>query len=160
MHIIRGFYWAWSIGLLLGITLADIFFDWDEKGFLMRQIMPRDKCASETAFYRQICFGSAAYWLSKWIIKHWSFGKVGLPDLLFFFTTPITDQIDLKTCFGCAPQMFLSAMIDPCLLFPGDRLNGIFWWYLWGFWIYLDKCFAHSCSAPALIGVKLSLVVR
>ena len=51
MHILLGDFTGHGLSAAIGaLPLADIFFDWTKKGFLMRQIIPEYKRASKRNF--------------------------------------------------------------------------------------------------------------
>lgn len=124
MHILLGDFTGHGLSAAIGaLPLADIFFDWTKKGFLMRQIIPEINARLKGILPPNM-FCSAAFIDIKVNNKSIEVWNGGLPDLLFFSqaeSKPI--RFSSKNLpLGVLPPDVFECQIDPMSFVPGDRL--------------------------------------
>ena len=124
MHILMGDFTGHGLSAAIGaLPLADIFFDWTKKGFLMRQIIPEINARLKGILPSNM-FCSAAFIDIKVNNKSIEVWNGGLPDLLFF---PQAADKPIRFHSKNLPLGVLSSdafecQIDPVSFKPGDRL--------------------------------------
>ncbi|WP_392384947.1 SpoIIE family protein phosphatase [Marinomonas primoryensis] len=153
MHILLGDFTGHGLSAAIGaLPLADIFFDWTKKGFLMRQIIPEINARLKGVLPANM-FCSAAFIDVKVNNKSIEVWNGGLPDLLFFSQAadkPI--RLTSKNLpLGVLPPDVFECQIDPMSFVPGDRLMA----FSDGIYEASDlsgKMFCHSVLAPLYRG--------
>jgi CheY-like chemotaxis protein len=153
MHILLGDFTGHGLSAAIGaLPLADIFFDWTKKGFLMRQIIPEINARLKGVLPANM-FCSAAFIDVKVNNKSIEVWNGGLPDLLFFSQAadkPI--RLTSKNLpLGVLPPDVFECQIDPISFVPGDRLMA----FSDGIYEASDlsgKMFCHSVLAPLYRG--------
>ncbi|QUX92812.1 response regulator [Marinomonas sp. A3A] len=124
MHILLGDFTGHGLSAAIGaLPLADIFFDWTKKGFLMRQIIPEINARLKGILPSNM-FCSAAFIDIKVNNKSIEVWNGGLPDLLFL---PQNAGKPVRFTSKNLPLGVLSAdafecQIEPMSFAPGDRL--------------------------------------
>ncbi|WP_369922569.1 PP2C family protein-serine/threonine phosphatase [Marinomonas polaris] len=153
MHILLGDFTGHGLSAAIGaLPLADIFFDWTKKGFLMRQIIPEINARLKGILPSNM-FCSAAFIDIKVNNKSIEVWNGGLPDLLFF---PQNADRPVKLTSKNLPLGVLSpdtfeCQIDPMSFVPGDRLMA----FSDGVYEALDlsgQMFCHSVLNPLYQG--------
>ncbi len=124
MHLLLGDFAGHGLSAAIGaLPLADIFFDWTKKGFLMRQIIPEINARLKKILPSNM-FCSAAFidiQVNNSSIEVWN---GGLPDLLFFSQRarrPIRLASNNLPLGVLSPDAF-ECQIDPISFVTGDRL--------------------------------------
>lgn len=153
MHILLGDFTGHGLSAAIGaLPLADIFFDWTKKGFLMRQIIPEINARLKGVLPANM-FCSAAFIDVKVNNKSIEVWNGGLPDLLFFSQAadkPI--RLTSKNLpLGVLPPDVFECQIDPMSFVPGDRLMA----FSDGIYEALDlsgQMFCHSVLSPLYRG--------
>lgn len=124
MHILLGDFTGHGLSAAIGaLPLADIFFDWTKKGFLMRQIIPEINARLKSILPSNM-FCSAAFIDIKVNNKSIEVWNGGLPDLLFFpqnTDKPIRFPSKNLPLGVLSPDAF-ECQIDPMSFASGDRL--------------------------------------
>jgi len=124
MHLLLGDFTGHGLSAAIGaIPLADIFFDWTRKGFLMRQIIPEINARLKSVLPENM-FCSAAFIDIKVNNKSIEVWNGGLPDLLFFSQNknkPLKLNSNNLPLGVLSPDMF-ECQIDTVSFVPGDRL--------------------------------------
>jgi CheY-like chemotaxis protein len=153
MHILLGDFTGHGLSAAIGaLPLADIFFDWTKKGFLMRQIIPEINARLKGVLPANM-FCSAAFIDVKVNNKSIEVWNGGLPDLLFFSQAadkPIRLTSKNLPLGVLSPDVF-ECQIDPMSFVPGDRLMA----FSDGIYEASDlsgKMFCHSVLAPLYRG--------
>jgi CheY-like chemotaxis protein len=153
MHLLLGDFTGHGLSAAIGaLPLADIFFDWTKKGFLMRQIIPEINARLKSVLPSNV-FCSAAFIDIKVNNKSIEVWNGGLPDLLFFSeNSDIPMRLASKNLpLGVlSPDMFES-QIDLVSFTPGDRLMA----FSDGVYEALDSSgnmFCHSILKPLYNG--------
>ncbi|KZN12927.1 fused response regulator/phosphatase [Marinomonas sp. TW1] len=124
MHLLLGDFTGHGLSAAIGaLPLADIFFDWTKKGFLMRQIIPEINARLKSILPANM-FCSAAFVDIKVNNKSIEIWNGGLPDLLFFSQqSKIPARFESKNLpLGILPPDVFECQIDPVTFVPGDRL--------------------------------------
>lgn len=124
MHILLGDFTGHGLSAAIGaLPLADIFFDWTKKGFLMRQIIPEINARLKSILPSNM-FCSAAFIDIKVNNKSIEVWNGGLPDLLFFpqNTSKPVRFTSKNLPLGVLPPEQFECQIDPMSFTPGDRL--------------------------------------
>jgi len=124
MHLLLGDFTGHGLSAAIGaLPLADIFFDWTKKGFLMRQIIPEINARLKGILPPNM-FCSAAFIDIKVNNKSIEIWNGGLPDLLFFSqeeNKPV--RFTSKNLpLGVLPPDVFTCQIDPISFSSGDRL--------------------------------------
>ncbi|BFM49314.1 SpoIIE family protein phosphatase [Marinomonas sp. THO17] len=149
MHILLGDFTGHGLSAAIGaLPLADIFFDWTKKGFLMRQIIPEINTRLKTILPANM-FCSAAFVDIKVNNKSIEIWNGGLPDLLFFSQQSMAPQRfpSKNLPLGILHPDEFECQIDPITFIPGDRLVV----FSDGVYEALDKSgvmFCHSILDP------------
>ena len=124
MHLLLGDFAGHGLSAAIGaLPLADIFFDWTKKGFLMRQIIPEINARLKNILPANM-FCSAAFidiQVNNSSVEIWN---GGLPDLLFFSQSakkPIRLASNNLPLGVLSPDAF-ECQIDPISFVTGDRL--------------------------------------
>ncbi|MCB5161968.1 SpoIIE family protein phosphatase [Marinomonas algarum] len=124
MHILLGDFTGHGLSAAIGaLPLADIFFDWTKKGFLMRQIIPEMNARLKGVLPENM-FCRAAFIDIKVNNKSVEVWNGGLPDLLFFpqgADTP-TRLSSKNLPLGVLSEEAFVCHIDPMSFTPGDHL--------------------------------------
>lgn len=124
MHLLLGDFTGHGLSAAIGaLPLADIFFDWTKKGFLMRQIIPEINARLKSVLPSNV-FCSAAFIDVKVNNKSVEVWNGGLPDLLFFSekqSTP-TRLVSKNLPLGVLSPDVFECQIDMMSFTPGDRL--------------------------------------
>lgn len=145
MHLLLGDFTGHGLSAAIGaLPLADIFFDWTSKGFLMRQIIPEINARLKGVLPSNM-FCSAAFIDIKVNNKSVEIWNGGLPDLLFFSKD---DNVPIRLASKNLPLGVLlpdafECQIDTLSFNPGDRLIA----FSDGIYEALDlsgKMFCHS----------------
>ncbi|RBO83228.1 fused response regulator/phosphatase [Marinomonas aquiplantarum] len=124
MHLLLGDFTGHGLSAAIGaLPLADIFFDWTKKGFLMRQIIPEINARLKSILPANM-FCSAAFVDIKVNNKSIEIWNGGLPDLLFFSQqSKAPARFESKNLpLGILPPDVFECQIDPVTFVPGDRL--------------------------------------
>ena len=149
MHLLLGDFTGHGLSAAIGaLPLADIFFDWTKKGFLMRQIIPEINARLKSILPANM-FCSAAFVDIKVNNKSIEIWNGGLPDLLFFSQqSQVPQRFESKNLpLGILPPDVFECQIDPVTFVPGDRLVV----FSDGVYEALDKSgtmFCHSVLDP------------
>lgn len=153
MHLLLGDFTGHGLSAAIGaLPLADIFFEWTKKGFLMRQIIPEINARLQAVLPPNM-FCSAAFIDIKVNSKSIEVWNGGLPDLLFFSqdkgapTRLVSKNLPLGVL---SPDVF-ECQIDPVPFVPGDHLMA----FSDGVYEALDlsgKMFCHSILKPLYNG--------
>lgn len=153
MHILLGDFTGHGLSAAIGaLPLADIFFDWTRKGFLMRQILPEINARLKNILPANM-FCSAAFIDVKVNNKSIEIWNGGLPDLLFFPSAadkPVRFSSKNLPLGVLSPDAF-ECEIDPISFVPGDRLVA----FSDGVYEALDssgQMFCHSVLHPLYQG--------
>lgn len=124
MHLLLGDFTGHGLSAAIGaIPLADIFFDWTKKGFLIRQIIPEINARLKSILPPNM-FCSAAFidiTVNNKSIEVWN---GGLPDLLFFSqneSKPMRLRSNNLPLGVLSPDVF-ECQIDSVSFVSGDRL--------------------------------------
>lgn len=124
MHLLLGDFTGHGLSAAIGaLPLADIFFDWTKKGFLMRQIIPEINARLKRILPANM-FCSAVFIDIKVNDKSIEIWNGGLPDVLFFSektNQPIRFPSKNLPLGVLSPDAF-ECQIDPVSFRPGDRL--------------------------------------
>jgi two-component system, HptB-dependent secretion and biofilm response regulator len=124
MHLLLGDFTGHGLSAAIGaLPLADIFFDWTKKGFLMRQIIPEINARLKRILPANM-FCSAVFIDIKVNDKSIEIWNGGLPDLLFFsqkMDKPIR-FVSKNLPLGVLPPGAFECQIDAVSFLPGDRL--------------------------------------
>jgi len=153
MHILLGDFTGHGLSAAIGaLPLADIFFDWTKKGFLMRQIIPEINARLKSILPSNM-FCSAAFIDIKVNNKSIEVWNGGLPDLLFFpqNTRKPVRFTSKNLPLGVLPADQFECQIDPMSFTPGDRLMA----FSDGVYEAQDlsgKMFCHSVLSPLYQG--------
>ncbi|AEF53867.1 fused response regulator/phosphatase [Marinomonas posidonica] len=124
MHLLLGDFTGHGLSAAIGaLPLADIFFDWTKKGFLMRQIIPEINARLKSILPANM-FCSAAFIDIKVNNKSIDIWNGGLPDLLFFSQqSKVPVRFESKNLpLGILPPDVFECQIDPVTFVPGNRL--------------------------------------
>ena len=153
MHILLGDFTGHGLSAAIGaLPLADIFFDWTKKGFLMRQIIPEINARLKGILPSNM-FCSAVFIDIKVNNKSIEIWNGGLPDLLFFpqnADKPVRFTSKNLPLGVLSPDAF-ECQIDPVSFAPGDRLMA----FSDGVYEALDlsgQMFCHSVLNPLYQG--------
>ena len=153
MHLLLGDFTGHGLSAAIGaLPLADIFFDWTKKGFLMRQIIPEINARLKSILPSNM-FCSAVFIDVKVNNNSIEVWNGGLPDLLFFSESseqPIRFSSKNLPLGVLSPESF-ECQIDPMTFAPGDRLMA----FSDGVYEALDlsgKMFCHSVLNPLYRG--------
>jgi CheY-like chemotaxis protein len=124
MHILLGDFTGHGLSAAIGaLPLADIFFEWTRKGFLMRQIIPEIN-ARLKGVLPQNMFCSAAFIDIKVNNKSIEVWNGGLPDLLFYSknTNVPVKLVSKNLPLGVLLPDAFECKIDTLSFVSGDRL--------------------------------------
>ncbi|MEP3349730.1 MAG: fused response regulator/phosphatase [Marinomonas sp.] len=124
MHLLLGDFTGHGLSAAIGaLPLADIFFDWTKKGFLMRQIIPEINARLKSVLPSNM-FCSAAFIDIKVNNKSIEVWNGGLPDLLFFSgNAQAPTRLTSKNLpLGVLSPDVFECQIDLASFVPGDRL--------------------------------------
>lgn len=124
MHLLIGDFTGHGLSAAIGaLPLADIFFDWTKKGFLMRQILPEINARLKRILPANM-FCSAAFVDIKASDKSIEVWNGGLPDLLFFSQNdPLPKRISSKNLpLGILDPVEFACSIEPISFQTGDVL--------------------------------------
>ncbi|MGB7391542.1 ATP-binding SpoIIE family protein phosphatase [Marinomonas sp.] len=124
MHLLLGDFTGQGLSAAIGaLPLADIFFDWTKKGFLMRQILPEINARLKRILPPDM-FCSAAFIDIKANDKSMEIWNGGLPDLLFFsqFEQQPKRLISKNLPLGVLSPADFEFAIDPVSFQAGDAL--------------------------------------
>jgi len=153
MHILLGDFTGHGLSAAIGaLPLADIFFDWTKKGFLMRQIIPEINARLKSILPSNM-FCSAAFIDIKVNNKSIEVWNGGLPDLLYFSQTADKPMrlASKNLPLGVLPADVFECQIDSMSFVPGDRLMA----FSDGVYEALDlsgRMFCHSVLNPLYQG--------
>lgn len=124
MHILLGDFTGHGLSAAIGaLPLADIFFEWTKKGFVMRQIIPEINTRLKGILPENM-FCSAAFIDIKVNNKSIEVWNGGLPDLLFFsqdLAKPIP-LVSKNLPLGILSPEAFECQIDSMSFLPGDSL--------------------------------------
>lgn len=126
MHLLLGDFTGQGLSAAIGaLPLADIFFDWTKKGFLMRQILPEINARLKHILPSDM-FCSAAFIDIKTNDKSIEVWNGGLPDLLFFSQSEEQPKrlISKNLPLGVLSPAEFEFAIDPVSFQAGDVLLG------------------------------------
>lgn len=124
MHLLLGDFTGHGLSAAIGaLPLADIFFEWTKKGFLMRQIIPEINARLKSILPANM-FCSAAFIDIKVNNKSVEVWNGGLPDLLFFAQQSHTPRrLSSKNLpLGVLSTEDFECQIEAMSFTPGDRL--------------------------------------
>ncbi|MBJ7536799.1 SpoIIE family protein phosphatase [Marinomonas transparens] len=124
MHLLLGDFTGHGLSAAIGaLPLADIFFDWTKKGFLMRQIIPEINARLKSILPTNM-FCSAAFIDIKVNDKTIEIWNGGLPDLLFFSKNgDQPKRFNSKNLpLGVLSPDAFECFVDPVSFLPGDIL--------------------------------------
>lgn len=124
MHLLLGDFTGHGLSAAIGaLPLADIFFDWTKKGFLMRQIIPEMNARLKSILPANM-FCSAAFIDIKANEKSAEVWNGGLPDLLFFSQSAVKPRrlTSKNLPLGVLSPASFECAIEPISYVPGDTL--------------------------------------
>lgn len=124
MHLLLGDFTGHGLSAAIGaLPLADIFFDWTKKGFLMRQIIPEMNARLKSILPANM-FCSAAFIDIKANEKNVEVWNGGLPDLLFFSQSKKEPRRLTSKNFplGAVSPTIFECVVEPISYVPGDTL--------------------------------------
>ncbi|MBR7888690.1 SpoIIE family protein phosphatase [Marinomonas sp. A79] len=124
MHLLLGDFTGHGLSAAIGaLPLADIFFEWTKKGFLMRQIIPEINARLKSILPANM-FCSAAFIDIKVNNKSVEVWNGGLPDLLFFEQKSDSPRrlTSKNLPLGVLSAEDFECQIEAMSFVPGDRL--------------------------------------